>query len=69
MLFIGSFTVNITVLWAYKKRQAKDESRVYEMEGNPCYEASSDIMKQTTESDTQKQDVHVYERVKQNKIK
>ena len=43
VLFIGSLTVNITVLWVYKKRQAKDnnvESRAYEMEGNPCYEAS-----------------------------
>ena len=66
VLFIGSLTVNITVLWVYKKRQAKDnnvESRAYEMEGNPCYEAS----KWTT--DTQKQEIHVYERVKQNKTK
>ena len=68
VLFIGSLTVNITVLWVYKKRQAKDnnvESRAYEMEGNPCYEAS----KWTT--DTQKQEIHVYESlsVKQNKTK
>ena len=68
VLFIGSLTVNITVLWVYKKRQAKDynvESRgQYEMEGNPCYEASN-CVKQTT--DTQKQEIHVYERVKHNK--
>ena len=51
------------MLWVYKKRQAKDnnvESRAYEMEGNPCYEASN-CVKQTT--DTQKQEIHVYERV------
>ena len=67
VLFIGSLTVNITVLWVYKKRQAKDnnvQSRAYEMEGNPCYAEAS---KWTT--DTQKQDIYVYERVKQNKTK
>ena len=67
VLFVVSLTVNITMLWLrYKKRQAKDnnvEAPMYEMEGNPCYEAAS--MKQTTES-TGVQEVHLYERVKQN---
>ena len=67
VLFVVSLTVNITMLWLrYKKRQAKDnnvEAPMYEMEGNPCYEAAS--MKQTTDS-TGVQEVHLYERVKQN---
>ena len=70
VLFVVSLTVNITMLWLrYKKRQAKDnnvEAPMYEMEGNPCYEATS--MKQTTDS-TGVQEVHVYERVIQNKTK
>ena len=37
--------LNITMLWLrYKKRQAKDnnvETPMYEMEGNPCYEAAN----------------------------
>ena len=45
----------------------RDKPRItmlaYEMEGNPCFEAS-DYVKQTI--DTQKQEIHVYERVKQN---
>ena len=74
VLFIGSFAVNITVLWVYKKRQAKDncysgESRAYEMEGNPCYEASNDINYVKQMADTQEQEIHVYERVRQNKPK
>ena len=68
VLFVVSLTVNITMLWLrYKKRQAKDnnvEAPMYEMEGNPCYEAAS--MKQTTDS-TGVQEVHLYERVNQNK--
>ena len=67
VLFVVSLTVNISMLWLrYKKRQAKDnnvEAPMYEMEGNPCYEAAS--MKQTTES-TRVQEVHLYERVNQN---
>ena len=72
VLFIGSLTVNITVLWVYKKRQDKDnnvESRAYEMEGNPCYEASNDINYVKQMADTQKQEIHVYERVRQSKLK
>ena len=68
VLFVVSLTVNITMLWLrYRKRQAKDnnvEAPMYEMEGNPCYEAAS--MKQTTDS-TGVQEVHLYERVNQNK--
>ena len=67
VLFVVSLTVNITMLWLrYKKRQAKDnnvEVPMYEMEGNPCYEAAS--MKQTTDS-TGVQEVHLYERMNQN---
>ena len=66
VLFVVLLTVNITMLWLrYKKRQAKDnnvEAPMYEMEGNPCYEAAS--MKQTTDS-TGVQEVHLYERVNQ----
>ena len=67
VLFVVSLTVNITMLWLrHKKRQAQDnnvEAPMYEMEGNPCYEAAS--VKQTTDS-TGVQEVHLYERVKQN---
>ena len=70
VLFVVSLTVNITMLWLrYKKRQAKDnnvEAPMYEMEGNPSYEAAS--MKQITDS-TGVQEVHLYERVNQNKTK
>ena len=70
VLFFVSLTVNIIMLWLrYKKTQAKDnnvEAPMYEMEGNPCYEAAS--MKQTTDS-TGVQEVHLYERVIQNRTK
>ena len=60
MLFV-SVMGNILVLWVYKKRQAGDDCSVppskYEMEGNPCYEATA--VKQTTDTET-----HVYEAVK-----
>ena len=68
VLFVVLLTVNIIMLWLrYKKRQAKDnnvEAPMYEMEGNPCYEAAS--MKQTIDS-MGVQEVHLYERVNQNK--
>ena len=68
VLFVVLLTVNITMLWLrYMKRQAKDnnvEAPMYEMEGNPCYEAAS--MKQTTDS-AGVQEVHLYEKVNQNK--
>ena len=70
VLFVVSLTVNITMLWLrYKKRQAKGnnvEAPMYEMEGNPCYEAAS--VKQTTDN-TGVQEVHLYERVNQNETK
>ena len=70
VLFVVSLTVDITMLWLrYKKRQAKDnnvEVPMYEMEGNPCYEAAS--MNQTTDS-TGVQEVHLYESIKRNKTK
>ena len=65
VLFVVSLTINIIMLWVYKKRQSKDnnvESPMYEMEGNPCYEASN--LRQTADT-TGQQEAHVYERVKQ----
>ena len=65
VLFIMSLTINIIMLWVYKKRQSKDnnvESTMCEMEGNPCYEASN--LKQTADT-SGLQEAHVYERVKQ----
>ena len=49
----------------FKKRQARDTSTdnttpKYEMEGNPCYEATA--VKQTT-------DTHLYEAVRGGRIK
>ena len=43
VLFIG--LLSVVLLWMFKKRQARDTSTdnttpKYEMEGNPCYEAS-----------------------------
>ena len=61
VLFIVSLTVNVIVvaLWVYKKREVKGQTgrpSEFEIEGNPCYEATQ--MKQTTETET-----HVYETV------
>ena len=63
LLFIGSLTIIMTLLalCVYKKRQARGKSATqfpeYEMEVNPCYEASG--MKQIT--DTEVQEMYVYE--------
>ena len=47
-----------TLLWVYKKRQAGDICNAspskYEMDSNPCYEATA--VKQTTDTE-----IHVYE--------
>ncbi len=56
--FTGLLTV--VLLWMLKKRQARDTSTdnstpQYEMEGNPCYEATA--VKQIT-------DTHLYEAVR-----
>ena len=61
VLFVVSLTVNVIVvaLWVYKKREVKGQTgrpSEFEIEGNPCYEATQ--MKQTTETET-----HVYETV------
>ena len=61
VLFIVSLTVNVIMvaLWVYKKREVKGQTgrpSEFEIEGNPCYEATQ--MKQTTETET-----HVYETV------
>lgn len=58
VLFTGLLSVNVTVLWLYQKRQnrAVDGGEIKcEMEGNPCYEATT--VKQTTET-------HHYETVR-----
>ena len=52
VLFIGLLTVNM--LWLYKKKQPRDidgRATKYEMEGNPCYEATA--VKQTSDTETQ----------------
>ena len=54
VLFTGLLSVNMIMLLLYKKRQARDMEK-YEMEGNPCYEATA--VKQTT-------DTHLYEAVR-----
>ena len=59
VLFTGLLSV-VLLLWMFKKRQARDTSTdnstpKYEMEGNPCYEATA--VKQTT-------DTHLYEAVR-----
>ncbi len=58
VLFTG--LLSVVLLWTFKKRQARDTSTdnstpKYEMEGNPCYEATA--VKQTT-------DTHLYETVR-----
>ena len=58
VLFTGPLSV--VLLWMFKKRQARDTSTdnatpKYEMEGNPCYEATA--VKQTT-------DIHLYEAIR-----
>ncbi len=58
VLFTG--LLSVVPLWMFKKRQTRDTStdnstRQYEMEGNPCYEATA--VKQTT-------DTHLYEAVR-----
>ena len=58
VLFTG--LLSVVLLWMFKKRQARDTSTdnstpKYEMEGNPCYEATA--VKQTT-------DTHLYEAVR-----
>ena len=59
VLFIGLLTV--IVLWLFKKRQSRgidERAPKFEMEGNPCYEATA--VKQTTDV----AETHVYEAVR-----
>ena len=66
-LFSGSLTINMIVLafLVYKKRKVKGEKgqrSEFEIEGNPCYEATE--MKQSSESEA-----HVYETVREKRVK
>ena len=61
VLFTG-LVLSVVLLWIFKKRQARDtrlstdnSTPKYEMEGNPCYEATA--VKQAT-------DTHLYETVR-----
>ena len=67
ILFSGSLTINVIVLafLIYKKRQVGEEKgqlSEFEIEGNPCYEATE--MKQNSESEA-----HVYEIVREKRAK
>ena len=68
ILFSGSLTINVIVLAfvVYKKRQVGGEngqrSERYEIEGNPCYEATE--MKQSSEREE-----HIYEIVREKRAK
>ena len=63
VLFIVSLTINMIVLavWLYKKRKTRDKKE-FEVEGNPCYEATQ--MKQTDDAEA-----HVYEMVREKRAK
>ena len=63
VLFTGLLTVSM--LWLYKKRHTRDidgKATKYEMEGNPCYEATA--VKQTTDTE-----IHLYETVEGRQAK
>ena len=67
ILFSGSLTINVIVLafLIYKKKQVggeKGQRSEFEIEGNPCYEATE--MKQSSESEA-----HVYETVREKRAK
>ena len=68
ILFSGSLSINVIVLvfLVYKKRQVGREngqrSEEYEIEGNPCYEATE--MKQSSEREE-----HVYDLVREKRAK
>ena len=67
ILFSGSLTINVIVLafLVYKKRQVggeKGQRSEFEIEGNPCYEATE--MKQSSE-----REAHVYETVREKRAK
>ena len=67
ILFSGSLTINVIVLafLVYKKRQVGGENgqhSEFEIEGNPCYEATG--MKQSSEREE-----HIYEIVREKRAK
>ena len=67
ILFSGSLTINVIVLAfvVYKKRQVggeKDQRSEFEIEGNPCYEATEMIQ-------SSKREEHVYEIVREKRAK
>ena len=70
ILFSGSLTINVIVLafLVYKKSQVVGEngqrSERYEIEGNPCYEATE--MKQSSAVESE---AHVYETVREKRAK
>ena len=69
ILFSGSLIINVIVLafLVYKKRQLggeKSQRSEFEIEGNPCYEATE--MKQ---SSTVENEAHVYETVREKRAK
>ena len=64
-LFIVSLSINLIVLavWHYKKRKTRDKNikaSEFEVEGNPCYEATE--MKKIGDAET-----HVYEMVREKR--
>ena len=69
ILFSGSLTINVIVLafLVYKKRQVggeKGQRSEFEIEGNPCYEATE--MKQSSAVESE---AHVYETVREKRAK
>ena len=69
ILFSGSLTINVIVLafLVYKKRQVggeKGQRCKFEIEGNPCYEATE--MKQSSAIESE---AHVYETVREKRAK
>ena len=69
ILFIVSLSINMNVLavWLSKKRKTRDKSAKvseFEIEGNPCYEATE--MKQTHDTEAE---CHVYEMVREKRGK
>ena len=67
ILFILSLSINLLVLavWRYKKRKTKGENAKvseFEIEGNPCYEATE--VKQMGDNET-----HLYEMVQEKRGK
>ena len=69
ILFSGSLTINVIVLvfLVYKKKQVvgeKGQHSEFEIEGNPCYEATE--MKQSSAVESE---AHVYEIVREKRAK